>query len=309
MSDRTIRINKLDDFLQVPAEDLSKCLKAFRDKLEHIKLDRADAQRLGKHTVIPFESFHWMPNSVADVPTSGFKPDTPLAELGLRPSAVHQLREMQIYCLEDCSEASQGELLQTPDIGRATVLRIRELLISVGLDFRESSHPVRAAYDRLRLFQKEPLANRKGKIADASDVAELGLKTSTFSLCLKHKLSTVGDMRALSLRDYYIKFGSASRLEIATTLRALELPLHCNPSDLELWRQGMLLREEMAFPGDDADVGQLRPWIGACVEAFDAAGMTTVHALKQALRSGNGRVRGVGKSTLESVIQVMRPRL
>ncbi|MDI1339349.1 hypothetical protein [Polaromonas sp.] len=309
MSDRTIRITKLDDFLQVPAEDLSKCLKAFRDKLEQIKLNRADAQRLGKQTVIPFESFNWMPHAVADIPTSGFRPDTPLAELGLRPSAVHHLREMQIYCLEDCSEASQSELLRTPDIGRATVLRIRELLISVGLDFRESSHPVVAAYDRLRLFQKEPLVNRKGKIDDSSDVAELGLRTSTFSLCLKHKLQTVGDLRALSLRDYYIKFGSASRLEIATTLRALELPFHCNPSDLELWRGGMLLREEMTFPADDAAVGQLRPWIGACVEAFDAAGLTTVRALKLALKGGRGRVRGVGQSSLERVLQVMRPMM
>lgn len=161
----------------------------------------------------------------------------------------------------------------------------------------------------MRLFQKEPLQNRKGKISDASDLAELGLRTSTFSLCLKHKLGTVGDLRALSLWDYHVKFGSASRLEIATTFRALGLQLYCNPSDLELWRKGMLLREEMAFPADDADVGQLRPWIGACIEAFDAAGLTTVYALKQALRSGQGRVRGVGKSTLERVIAVMRPMM
>src|SRR5450830_1838746 len=126
MSPRSMTIRTVEDFLKVPGKDLGLCLKSFREKIERTKLAQADAKRLGTGTVVPFDVFEWSPNAASDagIKSRTFEGATPLAEMGLRPSAVYQLGELKIYCLEDCAEASQNELLRTPDIGRSTVLKI-----------------------------------------------------------------------------------------------------------------------------------------------------------------------------------------
>src|ERR1035437_3609789 len=126
MSSRSITIRALEDFLKVPGEDLGRCLKSFREKIERTKLARADAKRLGMSTVEPLDGFEWSPNAASDPDLKGltFEASTPLTEMGLRPSAVRQLKDLQIYCLDDCTEASERELLRIPDIGRSTVLKL-----------------------------------------------------------------------------------------------------------------------------------------------------------------------------------------
>lgn len=303
MSRRSMAIRTLDDFLKVPGEDLGLCLKSFRQKIERTKLAQADAKRLGASTVVPFDVFEWSPNSPSDaaVKNRTFEAATRLAEMGLRPSAVYQLGELKIYCLEDCAEASQNELLRTPDIGRSTVLKIREHLNSLGMDFKESANRVAAAHDRARLLRMEPLLNRKATITDESDVAQLGLRTATFGRCLERALNTVGKLRSLTPRDVYMLFGKSSRMEIAQTLESIGLTLHCNPPQLDLWRYGMRLKKDMQFPGDDAPVLELQPWLGAAVNAFERSGVSTVGELKTLIRSGGGRVKGIGKSTAQRV--------
>lgn len=296
-------IRTLEDFLKVPAEDLGLCLKSFREKIELTKMARADAKRLGMSTVEPLDGFEWSPNAASDPAHKSltFEASSPLAEMGLRPSAVRHLKDLQIYCLEDCTEASEGELLRIPDIGRSTVLKLREYLIKIGLDFKQDSNPVTAKHDRARALRLQPLQNRKGTITDESEIAQLGLKTATFKRCLKSGLDTVGKLRRLNPRDDFGSFGTSSWLQIAQALETIGLTLNWTPSQLELWRYGMREKSDLCAPEDDESVIELQPWLGAAVFAFHKGGVSTVGELRALVRSGSGRVRGIGKSTAQRV--------
>lgn len=307
MAERNVKIRTLEDFLKVPSDDLRKCLNAFREKIEKIKMARVDAEKSALKVRVPFDVFQWSPHNSENPSANRLRPDTPLNELGIRPSAVSHLREMKIYCLEDCAEASKNELLRTPDIGATTVARIREYLNAIGLDFRENPHPIGAAHERARLFRVQPVLERRHLIKDDSEVAILGLSTTALNACFKEKVLTVGDLRVRTVSSYY-SFGDSTRMEIAKALRAAGLNLVSEPTDLELWRGGMLSRDELVFPNANDSVLNLRPWLGAVVASLHAAGILTVGQLSHAVKNGSLRVRGIGKSTAERISDFFRSR-
>ncbi|WP_342616565.1 hypothetical protein [Rhodoferax sp. GW822-FHT02A01] len=307
MAYRIVEISTIQDFLSVPSEDLGACLKAFQAHIEKVKLEMTDARHLGASQVTAMRCFTWQRRSTdrsteRPVVVTG---STALRDLGVKPAAVFRLRELNIYCLEDCSEVSQDELMATPDIGHKTVLSIRESLNAIGMDFKEHPNPRRAANNRARLLRNVPLSERGKSINATSEIAQLGLTTSTFSRFSRSNINTVGQLLDLRVSDLSSMFGSSGLREITQTLDALGLTLKANPSMLEQWRYGLRTKEDMPLPSDRAPITELRPWIGSSADAYKRHGLDTVEDLKHFFTDRNERVRGVGAYTLRRTIDFL----
>ncbi len=62
MNSRWREIRTLSDFLDVPEEELHRCLRAFRQAVQQAKADRTNAVREGKPAkAIKFDTFTWKP--------------------------------------------------------------------------------------------------------------------------------------------------------------------------------------------------------------------------------------------------------
>lgn len=305
-------IRTLSDFLDVPEEELHRCLRAFRQAVQQAKADRTNAVREGKPAkAIKFDTFVWKPqdNEIKDV--GNLQGTTPIEELPLRPVNRHRLRELSIYCLEDLSEVSESELRRMPDMGATMVARLRELLRAIGMDFKANPNPVAAMYERNRLNRKLAIEERASSITDDSHLSDVGFSPATIKRALKRGHESVGELRALSLRTLCIEFGKAQVHEILETLKQVGRPLHSAPTQMDLWQHGLLKGEEMPF-GADANSGldNLAPWIGqAAVTSFKREGMATVADLVARVEAGGLRkIKGVGARTAAQTVAFLRER-
>ncbi len=275
-----------EDLVALPDAELANCLTSLRNKIAAIKLERAAAARSGVTQFDPFTSFSWQPriNSPIDV-ISVVRPETPITELGLRPSAVRRLKELQIFCLEDCAEAFEGELLRQPDVGNNTVVKVSEYLSRVGLSFKEDPDPVRARNNIARSLRVAHAAPESTAIGRETAVEMLGLRATAFRRLVTLKINTVGELLDLTAHQFAIQFGTTSRMEIYARLRQLGFDLSKPPTTHEQWRYGLLKRSELPFPSEIDPVIQLQPWLGQFVLECPKQDINTIEDLKQVLNS------------------------
>ena len=280
---RTLRT--VSDFAAVPPGQLPGCLRAFRHWLQ-VQAAPAAAPEAAA-------AFVWMPPAPA--PAAGAQPPTPttdIGELGLRPGAVQQFRRMNIFVLEDFTTVSRADMGRLVNVGSATVNRIRDLLRSVGLDFRAPDQPPsgpRAA--------PTPPAREPAAFGDETALAGLRLKPQTLGKLVLHGLGTVGDLRDLLPEQLAALLSVRRRQEVFRLLRARGLNLRSQPTEFELWRHGLVHLCELQRPPDEASVLSLQPWFGAAMTgAARTAGIDTVGQLRALAASGATppRVHGIG---------------
>jgi Phage integrase protein. len=312
MNPRRREIRTLADFLDVPEEELHRCLRAFRQAVQQAKSDRTDAVREGKPAeAIKFDTFVWEPQDREAQDIGTLQGTTPIEELPLRPVTRHRLRELSIYCLEDLSEVSESELRRMPDMGATMVARLRELLNAIGMDFKPNPNPVAAMYDRNRLNRKLSFEERARTLINDSHLSDVGFSPPTIKRALIRNYETVGELRALTLRTLCIEFGKAQVKEILETLKLVGLPLQPEPTKLDLWRHGLLKSQEMQFSADaNSALDDLAPWIGqAAVTYFKEEGLETVGELvARAGEDGLRKIKGVGARTAAQTVAFLRER-
>lgn len=284
------------DLLSVPPDQLSLCLAALHEWILRSKRLIALAEAAGADTSkLEIEPFAWSPNEKRTV-EAAVTPDTPIEELGIRRSAVHRMQELNIYRLEDLALASEDELLTMKDVGRTTVEQLREMLRKHGLTFKASDRPWRRDMDRAAVAHRTPASERR--LSDQSPITDLGLRPATANRCLERGIESIGALRALTLRDLYVKFGKASIRELVQTLKSVGMTLHSAPGVLAQWEYGVLNLNELKRPGDDAAVEELAPWLGASVtKALGKSGATTVAAARAVAieaKEGSCRRQGLG---------------
>jgi hypothetical protein len=263
-TDRMRRLRTVRDFLEIPPSEVARCLRTFRAWIERGQVALSDAQRDGKDpSNLGLEEFAWIVRAdpTTHRPAAPYAATTDIRELGLRPSAMHKLRELNLYALEDFTESSEDELLAVADVGAATIAQIREYLHQIGLDFRPSRHPVRRALMAAKISRLLPAVARN--VADDAAIAELGLRPPTVRRCLEKGICTVGELRQLTLRELWSFFGSKTILEVIETLWSVGLELVSQPTQLEKWKFGAVRKEQLQYPADDACVLELQPWLGA----------------------------------------------
>ncbi len=137
-------------------------------------------------------------------------------------------------------------------------------------------------------------------------ITQLGLSPPVLAICTRLALKSFEDLSGLSLPQLVSNFGKDGRMQMARVLRIARHVFPENPSNLELWRSGLIDRRDMRLPGSEKSVDELQPWIGTCVLHYHMAGFTTVGALQNAINAGKGRVRGVGDSTVRRVAAFLR---
>ena len=156
-------LRSVSDFVDLPSSEVAMCLRAFRAWIERGQSLRAAAHDEGiEPTHLAFSEFCWHTRDEpsAHPPAWHYGPTTDNRHLGLRPSAMHRLRELNLYSLEDFTDASEDELLAVPDVGRATVNQIRGYLQAIGLDFRPSKNARTRANVASLAARKLPPAQR-----------------------------------------------------------------------------------------------------------------------------------------------------
>ena len=224
-----------------------------------------------------------------------------IGKLGLRPSAMWKLRELNLYALEDFTQASESELLAVPDVGRSTVAQIRSYLHAIGLDFRPAQNPIARAMQRSQVAHSTPAAQRQ--VDDSSNIADLGLRPNTVWKCIQKEITTVGKLREAALRDLWIDFGEKTVLELVETLEAVGLELASKPGQLEKWRYKAIRPEKLQAPGDNSSVLELQPWLGAICEHLQREGVATVADARRLALAGGRRIRGIGAHSWERVFK------
>lgn len=263
---RTLRT--VADFATVPPGQLPNCLRAFKQWLQ--------VQAAAQPTPAPRDEFVWVPRGR---PGAG-EPLTPLTDigrLGLRPGALQQFRRMNIFALEDFSAVSLAEMGRLVNVGSTTVARIREMLQSVGLDFRDAQEAPARPRPRAAAAANPPPA-----FGDDTALADLRLKPQTLRKLVLHGVRTVGELRELAPVQLAVLLSPRRRQEAFRLLRCRGMNLRSEPPELELWRHGLLHVDELRPPADDEDVFALQPWLGAALTgAAHAAGVASVGQLRE----------------------------
>lgn len=279
---RTLRT--VSDFAAVPPRQLPDCLRAFRQWLAAQAASGAAPDR-------PAE-FVWP--TVAPAPVAAREAltrHTDVGKLGLRPGAVQQFRRMNIFALEDFSEVSAAEMARLVNVGGTTVSRIGDMLRSVGLEFRPDEVQSRS---RTAPARRSP---EPASIGDDTALAVLKLKTQTIGKLALHGVCTIGELRDQPPARLATMLSLRRRQEVFRLLRARGLDLRCKPSQVELWRHGLVHIAELERPAHGASVLSLEPWFGAALTAAAlAGGIETVGQLHALAGSAAAppRVRGVG---------------
>jgi len=305
-------IRSLNDFLDVPEEELQSCLAGLKAAIHRIKANQAALLRDGHpEERIRFDVFAWEPVGKRRLETGSMQGATPIKALALKPRVRHVLSLLNIYYLEDLSEISESELIREPSVGQTTVARLREALHAIGMDFKPNPNPVGAMYDKNRALRKIPVEMRAHSLTDASHISELGLRSAILSRALDRDVITVGDLRAHSLRSLCMLFGQSQVKEILAVLDRAGKPLTTRPNQLELWRHGLLTADEVHV--ETARTGavlNLAPWIGwACAKMLEEREVKTVGDLLNALKRGDlGKLKGVGKGTEARVKRILSER-
>jgi hypothetical protein len=292
------------DFLAVPPTEIGACLSVFQAWLLRAHELRASAQREGHDaSSLDLGAFTWHARAEpsAERPTVPYPATTPIGELGLRPSAMWKLRELNLYALEDFTLASEDELLRMPDVGQATVAQIRSYLHAIGLDFRPPQNPWRRADQRARIAWRLPPAERH--VDDTSEICDLGLRPQVAWKCMQKGITTVGALRTTALRDLWIAFGKKTVLEVVETLEAVGMELACEPTQLEKWRHDAIRPERLVPPPDHASVLELQPWLGSACEHLKRDGVDTVADARRLALAGGRKIRGMGAHSWERVLK------
>lgn len=110
----------------------------------------------------------------------------------------HRLASIGLNTLADLSKTSEDRLLEVEGIGRLTAYRLRRVLQTVGLDFKESDDPLARARRINRQARIMPMAERVRGLGDATHVAQLGLDWRAVVRCSAHGVTTIGQLRQLS---------------------------------------------------------------------------------------------------------------
>ncbi|MBG9389319.1 hypothetical protein [Caenimonas aquaedulcis] len=288
---RTRKIRSLADFIEVPEAELTNCVRSLRHWIDEQKMLRADAQANGR-TFQPPQEFLWRQKAVNEKTPLQCTPTTPILELGLRFAAVAACMQMRIFALEDFSDIEASELAKVPNVGQSTVVKVREMLRSVGLDFRKPANAQRRAYDRAKAVRAgQKLAN----IDDQDHVVELDLKTVISGRLMSKGITTVGQLRRMTPRDLGMMFGTAGGQHVVAKLRESGLDFEPPPKQLDLWRYHLVPLEHLARPDDNQPIQELEPWLGAVASAAQRAGLATVGDLRRLAKRGPTRVRGIGE--------------
>lgn len=235
-------------------------------------------------------------------------PTTPIEELQIRRVVYFRLREEHIYCLEDLSAITERDLLKMPGVGRTTVEYLRSALETIGLSFLPEPDPDRADMDRTRHARRTSPAARAKCLDGLSSIADLGLSIQTFKRAKSRGYRAVDDLRRLTARQFAMEFGAGQAREILETLKAVGLPSIAPSSPLDLWRFGILRKDELVRPSSpETPIEQLAPWVGKGVTASLARnGTRTLGDLHQLLRDGRlDRVRGIGAANASKVRRLL----
>ncbi|MEJ8837633.1 hypothetical protein [Ramlibacter sp. AN1133] len=294
----------VEDFLNLPPAEIVPCLRAFQDWITRSQELRASAQRQGLPAAsLNLGEFTWHAREEpsAQRPAAPYAGSTAIADLGLRPSAVRKLREMNLYALEDFTQSSEDELKGVPDVGAATVAQIRSLLHAAGLDFRESANPIRRAMERAKLARLLPPGERR--VADDAPISELGLRPPTAYRCMEKGITTIGVLRDKPLRELWLAFGEKTVLEIMQTLDSVGLELTSRPTQLERWRSKAIAKEALVPPRDEEPVTELEPWLGDICGHLQRDGVATVGQAHALAAAGGRKVRGMGPHAWEKLLR------
>ena len=255
---------------------------------------------------VPFDRFVWKPRpdtKSEDVVVA--HPEMPIRELPLPWRVCYELERRNIVCLEDLTAMSEGELRSLKHVGAHGVERIRSMLHAAKLDFAPPEvDPETLASQSRRMMSRRlaqiPVEQRKAELSglpDSADVGRLGLSTSAMTQCERRGYTTVGALRAASLRDLQIDLGKIAFRRVYEALAATGQGFTSNPSDIELWRAGAVKAHQLRRPDEDAAaVADLEPWIGrVSTKGLIDAGIHTLGALRAIRRSKSlNQVRGIG---------------
>lgn len=306
----SIEIRSVADFVDVPEDQLARCLQAFRLTILRVKADRlAAANKVIAPGRIPFDLFVWRPRQDGELDSPVATPTLPIDELPLRCEARLRLKEMRVYCLEDFSEVTEREFLVLPDVGRLTVERIRGMLEQIGLEFKPDTDPVRALVEANRLARKVPPAERLSQVTDESGISTLGLAPAILRRAMRKGHLTVAALRNQPLRKLSAEYGKQQVKEILDVLAQAGLALQPAPSALDLWRAGLARAEELEIPRDpQTDVASAAPWLGyALTERLRRTGVVTLQNLADRCASASADdLHWLGRRTREKVLLFLR---
>ena len=288
MPRQPVLIRSLTDFVNLPDNELVRCLDAFRLAIIREKLRRETLSHAPAAGDASFTEFVWCPKSDEDPWDDTYARETPLQEMPVRYDAVDHLKALNIYCLEDLSEISASELRVIPGMGLTTVTRLDEALRRIGLAFRPNPNPEAAMYERSRALQKQNRSSDENPIRPVSHVAELGLLGQTLRQLVRKGYVTVGGLQKLTLTDYSRMFGRKTALQIITRLADSGAAIEDDCSPLALWQHGLLTPADLPNSLTVEDpIGHAAPWLGRTItNMLLANGLTTVGQVAQAVVDG-----------------------
>lgn len=267
------------DFASIPRGQLPQCLRAFKQWLQ-VQIEADERRRASEFVFVPRSH---------DAAGEQLHRLTDIGQLGLRPGAMMQFRAMSIYALEDFAELTPADMSRLVNVGATTVNRIREMLQSVGLDYRPAEAP--------ELHNAAAVPQQARPFGDDTPCGELNLKPQTLRKLLTRDIATVGALRALEPEQLAAMFSVRRRMEVFAVLRTRGLNLRSEPSELALWRHGLVAQDDLRAPGDDEGVINLQPWLGLSLcTALQRAGVHTIGQLRSlAARPARQRdERGIG---------------
>lgn len=307
-------IKTIEDLAQLPDDELVKCLTALRGAIVETKRQHAIAVRqqlLAPVSRVAFPTFSWRAPEADNQAPAIIGPETPIADLPLRPSARRALHDRHVICVEDLSAVSEQELLRAKAIGAKTLGRLREMLKTIGLDFMPNPHPRRRSFEESKAVRALPVESRATVLhglGDEAPLSSLGLRNRTLSRALRLGFATLGDLRGTSPSVLASDFGRSECREIYAHIRATGRAFLEPASEVELWRHGLVDRDELAIPSDPATpIADLRPWLGAACKALQQRGIATLDALQQAAAQGVlSEVSGIGQRTAKRVLSFLK---
>jgi hypothetical protein len=251
--------------------------------------------------------FNWRPRGAQGLNLDGLlKPETLVDDIPMRSSVRDALKKYSIFRIEDLSAVSEQELLNESAIGVKSVGRLREILKQVGLDFLPNPKPEERARELNKAVLRLPpdlrvLALRG--LEDSASVSALGLKSSTLSRALAQRYETLGQLRRLSLPALCSGFSKREVREIYDLLMATDRPFAGSAPAIELWRQGLVSKEEIPVPtAAETPIAELRPWLGTAVDSLSSFGIHTLGALQRKVPIGKETSFGdLRRTTIERV--------
>ncbi|SCK22474.1 Bacterial RNA polymerase, alpha chain C terminal domain [Variovorax sp. HW608] len=223
---------------------------------------------VARETPFVFSTFSWRPKRAQRLDgLSRLTPETLIDELPLRPIVRHALKELKIFCIEDLSAISEGELLNEQAIGRSTINRLQDVLARVGLEFSPNPDSRQRALEESKAvlaLSPEARTSALRRVKDSATPSSLGLKPSTLTCALDQGYQTVGTLRKLSLAKLCEVFGRREAREIYQALMLTDRPFAASAPALELWRHGLVEGNGLVeHTASHAPFEELPPWLRA----------------------------------------------